>query len=155
MDNTLQQIEEFIQDSGRRLQDFGLPRPLFRSPEVLNELDAFTNCLPTLRANTLPALASMNLEQRTLFFTIYNKVTNTTPSSQSNHPPTFIEGRPGRRKTFLINAIVNILRIEGKIVLVVGTSALAASLYERGRTAHSLFEIPVTNVHPISHFHKP
>jgi hypothetical protein len=43
IDHTLQQIEDFIQDSGRRLQDFGLPRPLFRSPEVVNELEAFAN----------------------------------------------------------------------------------------------------------------
>jgi hypothetical protein len=47
-----------------------------------------------------------------------------------------------------MNAIVNILRSERKIVLICGTSALAASLYERGRTAHSLFEIPVTEVRP-------
>lgn len=40
---TLQQIEEFIQDSNRHLQDFRLPIPLFRSPEVINEIEAFTN----------------------------------------------------------------------------------------------------------------
>ena len=42
-DYTLQKIEEFIQDSGHQLQDFGLPCPVFHSREVLNELDAFTN----------------------------------------------------------------------------------------------------------------
>ena len=50
-----------------------------------------------------------------------------------------------------MNTIVNKLRGEGKIVLIVGTSALAASLYERGRTAHSLFKIPVTEVHLLYH----
>jgi PIF1-like helicase len=46
-----------------------------------------------------------------------------------------------------MNAIINRIRSEQKIVLVIGTSALAASLYERGRAAHSLFQIPVTEVH--------
>jgi hypothetical protein len=150
---TLQQVEELIQDSGRRLQDFGLPRPLFHSPEVLNELEAFTNRLPALRTNALSAITTMNDEQRSLFSTIYHTITSSPP--QSAIPPFFIEGRPGRGKTFLMNALVNLLRSEGKIVLVVGTSALAASLYERGRTAHSLFEIPVTEVRTslISYMH--
>jgi hypothetical protein len=153
INHTLQQIEEFIQDSGRRLQDFGLPRPIYHSPEVLNELEAFSNRLSILRANALTALATMNLEQQSLLSTIYNAITNLNP--QTFFSPIFIEGRPGRGKTFLMNAIVNILRSEGKIILVVGTSALAASLYERGRTAHSLFEIPITDVRSPFPLHTP
>jgi ABC-type branched-subunit amino acid transport system ATPase component len=111
---------------------------------VVNELEAFANRFVILRMNALTALATMNIEQQNLFFTIYNDISSHTRLFPSS--PTFVEGRPGHGKTFVMNAIVNILRSEGKIVLICGTSALAASLYERGRTAHSLFEIPVTEV---------
>jgi hypothetical protein len=60
--------------------------------------------------------------------------------------PRFIEGKPGRGKTFLLDTIASFLRSQGLIVLIVGTSALAATLYEGGRTAHNLFKIPVTKV---------
>ena len=144
IDYTLQQIEEYVQDGGCRLQDFGLPSPLFRSPEIINELEAFANHLPTLQHHASNALSTMNFEQHSLFSMIYTNIINNTYETPC--PPIFVEGRPGRGKTFLMNAIVNKLRSQGKIVLIVGTSALAASLYERGRTAHSLFEIPVTDV---------
>ena len=49
---------------------------------------------------------------------------------------------------YLINAVASKLRSEGHIVLIVGSSALSATLYERGRTAHSLFRIPVKEVRP-------
>ncbi|KAG2139348.1 hypothetical protein DEU56DRAFT_735822, partial [Suillus clintonianus] len=40
-------------------------------------------------------------------------------------------------KTFLVDVLCSQLRSKGNIVLIVGTSALAAALYEQGRTAHS------------------
>jgi hypothetical protein len=144
IDKTLQTIEEFIQDSGRRLRDFGLPQPQCRPLEVVNEIEAFTAYRPSLLHNATNALSMMNDEQHYLFLSLYNDIINTNP--QTPFHPTFIEGLPGRGKTFLVNAIVNRLRADGNIVLVVGTSALAASLYQRGRTAHSLFDIPVTDV---------
>jgi hypothetical protein len=61
-------------------------------------------------------------------------------------PPFFLEGKPGRGKTFVVNAICTALRAENHIALIVGSSALAATLYEGGRTAHNLFAIPVTEV---------
>ena len=148
IDRTLQQIQEFIQDGGRRLQDYGLPAPLLRSPEVVNEVEAFHGRHLLLTSNASNALSTMNLEQRQLYFNILSNITGMPPVHQPSSP-IFIEGRPGRGKTFVVNAIVNNIRGEGKIVLIVGTSALAASLYERGRTAHNLFDIPVTDVRPL------
>ena len=60
--------------------------------------------------------------------------------------PIFINGKAGQGKTYLVNAICNTLRLEGKIVVNVGTTALSALLYKRGRTAHSTFGIPVIPV---------
>lgn len=58
----------------------------------------------------------------------------------------------------MINALSSTLRAAGHIVLIVGSSALCATAYRRGRTAHYLFGIPVTdqstdlhsNIHPFS-----
>ena len=49
----------------------------------------------------------------------------------------------GTGKTYLWKAITTSLRSEGKIVLVVASSAIAALLIPRGRTAHSRFHIPL------------
>lgn len=95
----------------------------------------------------------MNAEQTFAFNTIWrsittsNMTTETTAEPQSHDTqPIFLEGKPGHGKTFIVDAIYSKLRSEGKIVLIVGTSALAAALHERGRTAHNLFGIPVTEV---------
>jgi RecG-like helicase len=60
--------------------------------------------------------------------------------------PRFVEGRPGHGKTFVLNAVASHVRGNNRIALIVGTSALAATLYEGGRTAHNLFRIPVKEV---------
>lgn len=66
--------------------------------------------------------------------------------------PFFLEGKPGRGKTFVVDVICSQLRGQNVIILVVRSSALAATLYEGGRMAHNLFQIPVLEVSPQSPF---
>lgn len=54
-----------------------------------------------------------------------------------------MSGRAGRGKTFFTRAVCEFARSSGKIVLPCATSAYAASNYEGGLTAHSLFRLPV------------
>lgn len=146
-DRALQHISEFLEDGGRSLKDFGLPEPTLRSAEVLSELEAFEGRHDELRIESNTMVEAMNPEQRHIFDHIINSVTEFRDSAEPVEVhPLFIEGKPGRGKTFLVDAVCSRLRSEGLIVLIVGTSALAAALYERGRTAHSLFRIPVTEV---------
>jgi len=42
VNEALQDIATLLQDSGRRLSDFGLPEPVTHSHEVTQEIDAFT-----------------------------------------------------------------------------------------------------------------
>ena len=49
----------------------------------------------------------------------------------------------GTGKTFLINAIQNCMKVRRKNAIAVATSAVAAKLLKKGRTAHSTFRIPV------------
>uniref|UniRef100_A0A0D2ZUB6 ATP-dependent DNA helicase n=1 Tax=Brassica oleracea var. oleracea TaxID=109376 RepID=A0A0D2ZUB6_BRAOL len=49
----------------------------------------------------------------------------------------------GTGKTFVYNTIINRLRSEGRIVIPVASSGIAALLLPGGRTAHSRFKIPL------------
>jgi len=46
-------------------------------------------------------------------------------------------------KTFLINLILAEIRLKGDIALAVASSGVAATLLEGGRTAHSMFSLPL------------
>jgi chromosomal replication initiation ATPase DnaA len=50
----------------------------------------------------------------------------------------------GSGKTFLIGAILNTARQSGLRVVTCASSALAASLLGRSRTAHSVYKIPIS-----------
>jgi DNA replication protein DnaC len=86
-------------------------------------------------------ISEMDLEQHKVFNTIYDPIAlhDIDPKHHFTPNPFFIEGKPGHGKTFVADAIACKLRSQGKIVLIVGTSALAAALHEQGHTAHSLF----------------
>jgi len=58
----------------------------------------------------------------------------------------FLYGDGGTGKTFLYKTIISALRSNGKNVMPVASSAIAALLLPGGRTAHSWFKIPI-NVH--------
>lgn len=55
----------------------------------------------------------------------------------------FIEGPGGTGKTFLYNLLLAKVRSEGEIALAVASSGIAALLLDGGRTAHSMFKIPI------------
>jgi hypothetical protein len=42
--------------------------------------------------------------------------------------------------------VTDTLRSQADIAIIAGSTALSATLYERGRTAHSVFGIPVLDV---------
>jgi len=52
-------------------------------------------------------------------------------------------------KTYVYNTLCYFLRGQGKIVLCVALSGIAALLLIDGRTAHSCFKIPI-NIHELS-----
>ncbi|KAG2071989.1 hypothetical protein BDR04DRAFT_963678, partial [Suillus decipiens] len=53
----------------------------------------------------------------------------------------FVDSRPGRGKTFMVNALASTLRAAGHIILTVGSSALCSTVYKRSRMAHYMFGI--------------
>ena len=61
-----------------------------------------------------------------------------------------INGHGGTGKTFLYKVISSKLRSEGSIVLCTASSGVAALLLPGGRTAHSMFKIPIDGLSPES-----
>ncbi|CDF35745.1 ATP dependant DNA Helicase Pif1 [Chondrus crispus] len=55
----------------------------------------------------------------------------------------FLDAPGGTGKTFVLSAIQDFLRSRRKQVIAVATSAVAAVLLDGGRTAHSVFKIPI------------
>ena len=55
----------------------------------------------------------------------------------------FLDAPGGTGKTFVLSAIQDFLRARRKQVIAVATSAVAAVLLDGGRTAHSVFKIPI------------
>ena len=57
--------------------------------------------------------------------------------------PFFLHGPGGTGKTYVYNTLCYFLRGQGKIVLCVASSGIAALLLMGGRTSHSTFKIPI------------
>jgi hypothetical protein len=55
----------------------------------------------------------------------------------------FLHGAGGTGKTYVYNALCAFLRGQGKIVICVASSGVAALLLDGGRTSHSFFKIPI------------
>ncbi|KAL7308265.1 hypothetical protein PS15m_012274 [Mucor circinelloides] len=55
----------------------------------------------------------------------------------------FVDGPGGTGKTFLFNALLDRVRMEGEVAIAVASSGTAALLLKGGRTAHYMFKIPL------------
>jgi ATP-dependent DNA helicase PIF1 len=80
---------------------------------------------------------SLNPEQ----MDAYNEILSSVESE--NGSVFFLDGHGGTGNTFLYKALLAKVRSEGKIVVAMTTSGVAASILPRGRTAHSRFKIPL------------
>jgi hypothetical protein len=63
-------------------------------------------------------------------------------------PPIHVDGRAGRRKTYVLYPVIGALRQGGETVLLSAASAFSAKNYPGGRTTHYLYRIPVDKYKP-------
>jgi hypothetical protein len=141
-DKLLQILERYLQSRGASLSHFKLPMPTLACSEVTNELTAFKSQAVVMEQEVERMTATFNPEQQDVYHYLKNAIE--LPDSPQTY---FIDGKAGRGKTFLMNCLVMSLRAKGDIVLVAGSTALSIIHYERGRTAHSTFGIPVVEVY--------
>ncbi|TVY62600.1 ATP-dependent DNA helicase pif1 [Fusarium oxysporum f. sp. cubense] len=132
---TLQSISRILRGNGATMRQFGLPEPPGVERELQLELAAFARQRETLMMRSRQNYAALNAEQRHIFGIIH--------SSLATGGCFFVDGRAGRGKTFLMGTLCDYIRAEGEVVCVAGSTALSVTLYDRGRTAHSTFGIPV------------
>ena len=89
------------------------------------------------RALAKERIAQLNAKQCHAYEQIVASV-----ESQAGHT-FFLNGPGGTGKTFVYNTVCNVVRSNGQIVLCVASSGIAALLLCGGRTAHSMFKIPI------------
>jgi hypothetical protein len=83
---------------------------------------------------------NFNADQQTAYQEILHAVREKTGQTF------FLHGPGGTGKTYVYNTLCHRLRSEGKIVLCVASSGIAALLLPGGRTVHSSFNIHPTNI---------
>ena len=143
-DLALRDLDRYLRTQGSRLADFGLPQPDRQTSLLQLEQVHFASQYINLTEKYQDDEISLSNEQLDAYYMVLESFY--TPISDRIKTCFFIEGKAGRGKSFTANVLVNRLRSEGHIVLVVGSTALSVTQYERGRTAHSAFGIPVTEV---------
>lgn len=134
-DLALDEIGHYLEEYGKSLSHFGLPEPVSVSLEVAHELARWSPQQALLSQQSTSMLSSLNTEQRAIFDTIIQAVTDQRPLLL------FIDGKAGRGKTYLVNTICTYMRSRGHVVLPTATAGNAARLYPGGRTTHSAFKV--------------
>ncbi|KAI0754118.1 PIF1-like helicase-domain-containing protein, partial [Daedaleopsis nitida] len=137
-------LDKVLCGHGSSLQDHaGMPLPTHdwearvENPLIAEQLDYDIAEERRLASIRIPEL---NRDQRQAFDRIVNSVINHLGEIY------FLDGPGGTGKTFLYRTICNKLRGEMYIVLCVSSSGLSALLLPGGRTAHSMFKIPVEDL---------
>lgn len=133
--SALVDIAGHLREYGREPKDYGLPQPSYIGNEVAAEIQRWSSDIHQLLTAAEQALALFNPEQTRIFEVVWDAVQQCQPLC------IFIDGKAGRGKTFLVNALCSQARGHEKIVLATATSAFAAQLYPGGRTAHSTFKV--------------
>ncbi|XP_015949952.1 uncharacterized protein LOC107474829 [Arachis duranensis] len=117
----LLEIEKLLQSNGKSLRNYaGMP---YDTVSLSREHDA--------------NILKLNEEQRVVYDKIIDCVSN------KRHGFFFVYGFGGTRKTFLYRVLTTRLRSKKKIVINVASSGIASLLLPGGKTAHSMFNIPV------------
>ncbi|KAF7372298.1 ATP-dependent DNA helicase [Mycena venus] len=133
-------LNKILQETGRSLTDFEMPMPqrdwaaAIENPLVAEQLDY--NQVEE-RARATANYEQMNPEQRFAFSQILQSV------EQQLGKVFFLSGAGGTGKTFVYNTLAHHLRGQYSIVLCVASSGIAALLLKGGRSAHSVFKIPI------------
>jgi hypothetical protein len=140
-------LREILRTLRSDLNQFGLPEPVQEfnlnvegnGNRFIQEQRSFNS--EVLIQHVERNHARMNACQREA----YNAVISAVDSHQGGL--FFLDGPGGTGKTFVENLLLATVRGRGEIALAVASSGIAALLLEGGRTAHSMFSIPI----PVEH----
>ncbi|XP_045498452.1 uncharacterized protein LOC123696361 [Colias croceus] len=129
-----------ISIGGNPLIEYGLPAPQSSGHQDRGnrEYNAETNYDPgemtTIRNDHVALFSS---EQKQIYDTVLESV------GQNQGKMFFLDAPGGTGKTFVTTGILAEVRRQGKIAIAVASSGIAATLLPGGKTAHSMFKIPI------------
>ncbi|XP_045821889.1 uncharacterized protein LOC123914761 [Trifolium pratense] len=134
-------IDNFLRDNGKCLNDYDCMPKLhssnngrFNNILIENEFKYDYNEMKLLFQEHI---SNLNTQQMAAYHEIISMVDSGVGAMF------FVDGYGGTGKTYLWKTISYKLRSEGKIVLNVASSGIASILLPGGRTAHSLFALPL------------
>lgn len=138
---TLVEIDKLLRLNGKKLSDYdfmpkipGSDAAIFENVLLLNELSYDKDEMSNLHG---VHFRNLNSEQ----LNAYNRIVDSVDNDLGKM--FFVDGYGGTGKTYLWKAQSYRFRSEGRIVLNVASSGIAALLLPGGRTAHSQFSIPM------------
>ncbi|GFS73153.1 ATP-dependent DNA helicase [Trichonephila clavipes] len=129
--------DKIMRISGKKLSDFGMPTPQRRgemSIDLIKELSYNIALLDTQVSETEPCLLP---EQKD----IYNKILQRVELGEGGR--FFLDAPGGTGKTFLLNLLLAKIRKDRNVALAAASSGIAVTLLSGGRTAHSVFKLPL------------
>ena len=152
-DYSLYEIDQILQEAGKKITDFP-SMPSFTQNwnlETTNQLivEQLNWNREEEEISTRNNIGMLNVEQCTAFDTIWNSI------EQDKGQLFFINRPGGTGKTFLERTICHAVRAQGWIIICIASTGLAALLLPGGRTAHSMFKIPIENLEEFSVCHIP
>ena len=130
----LSHINEVLVSNSRSITEFNLFLPTGYSKS--NDGDEIIT--PDDLAFAENAYINLNQCQKDIYGAVIERLSN--PQNSNIY---FIDGPGGTGKTTLFKALIARLRVNGKKVLSVAYTGIAASLLKNGMTAHSAFGLPV------------
>lgn len=143
----LRDIERLLTPRGSHLSGFGLPDAGQRINELDIECETFGPTIDQLSRTANDMISKIVPQQLEAFNVLYTAIISSSPVLTVFH----LDGNAGRGKSFVDAVLCARLRSEGCVPVIAGTTALSMTMYERGRTAHSAFGIPVSEVYPYLH----
>ena len=139
---TLQALSKLLRPAGLSLDALGLPQPRLEYENSgeertdLRTIEYYRTLVPSIESSLTP-------DQYSIYHSLEQSIRQYRDEVSQVTPLYFVDGKAGRGKTYVLSAIILKLRSLGFSILTVGTSALSATLYPEGRTAHSTFGVPV------------
>jgi hypothetical protein len=120
INHALDCIAQLLEEYGKHLSDFQLPKPATYGCEIEHELQRWAPFAEVLARRAHDTYQSFNPKQKQIFDEILFAVTENQPLLL------FIDGKAGVGKLFLINTVCNKLRSLNIITLPTASSAFAA-----------------------------
>ena len=147
VDSALREIENFLNVHNKSLEDFPpmpVPPALTQNsqPYLFEEELRFDPA--EMRRRLVENSPLLTAEQRTIYEDVFEAISNSPGIIRRRTSNVFFVDAPGGcGKTFLTNLLLTAVRADRHIALAVASCDIAALLMENGKTAHSVFGIPV------------